>query len=112
MGPTGSEGVYTVDLVICVRARVVAAMFVLSGPNASLWCGIESKHVVVFPRTVALQSASRGIKGNVRMSSDSATCEVEAVRLRYGALWSLLVCRGLLEVHGGLLGSTECRGRL
>jgi len=87
-------------------------MFVLSGPNASLWCGIESKYVVVFPRTVVLRSASHGIEGKVEMSSDSATCKVEAVRLRYGVLGSLLVRRGLLEVFGGLLGSTEHRGRL
>ena len=70
-GPTGSEAVYTVDLVICARAHVVAAMFVLSGQNASLWCGIESKYVVVIPRTVALLSASRGIEGKVETSSDS-----------------------------------------
>jgi len=44
-GPTGSEAVYTVDLVICARAHVVAVMFVLSGPNAMLWCGIELKYV-------------------------------------------------------------------
>jgi len=67
----GSKAVYTVDLVICAHACVVAAMFVLSGPNASLWCGIESKYVVVIPRTVALRSASRGIEGKVEMSSDS-----------------------------------------
>ena len=53
-GPTGSEAVYTVDLVICARTHVIAAMFILSGPNASLWCKIKSKYVVVFPRTVAL----------------------------------------------------------
>ena len=68
----GSEAVYTVDLVICTRARVVATMFVLSGPNASFWCRIESKYVVVIPRTVALRSASCGIEGKVKMSSDRA----------------------------------------
>ena len=71
-GPTGSEAVYTVDLVICMCAHVVVAMFVLSGPNATLWGGIKSKYVVVFPRTVALRSASRGIEGKVKTSSDSA----------------------------------------
>ena len=50
----GSEAVYTVDLDICACTHIVAAMFVLSGPNASLWYGIESKYVVVIPRAVAL----------------------------------------------------------
>ena len=71
-GPTGPEAVYIVDLIICMRARVVAMMFVLSGPNAAVWCGIESKYVVVIPRTVALRSASRGIEGKVKTSSDRA----------------------------------------
>ena len=59
----GSEAVYTVDLVICMRTHIIATMFILSGPNAALWCGIKLKYVVVFSRTVALRTTSRGIKG-------------------------------------------------
>ena len=69
--PTGPEAVYTVDLGIYTCAHVIATMFILSGPNAALWCEIKSKYVVVIPRTVALRSASRGIKGKVETSSDS-----------------------------------------
>ena len=71
-GPTGSEAVYIADLVICMCACIVATMFVLSGPNAAMASDIKSKYVVVIPRTVALRSASRGIEGKVKTSSDRA----------------------------------------
>ena len=48
----------------------------------------------------------------VRLCANSMTREVEAERLRYGALWLLLVRRGVLEVRGCLLGLVEHRGRL
>jgi len=47
-------------------------MFVLSGPNAAMASDIKSKYVVVIPRAVALRSASCGIEGKVKTSSDRA----------------------------------------
>ena len=72
VGPTGSEAVYIVDLIVCMCACVVATMFVLSGPNAAMASDIKSKYVVVISRTAVLRSASRGIEGKVKTSSDHA----------------------------------------
>jgi len=72
VGPTGSQAVYIVDLVICMHAHVVVTMFILSGPNAAMVSDIKLKYVVVISRTVVFRSSSCGIKGKVKTSSDRA----------------------------------------
>jgi len=114
VGTTGSEAVYTVDLIICTCAHVVATMFVLSGPNAAMASDIKSKYVVVIPRTVALRSASRGIEGKVKTLSDRALI-ARCAKLRpkgsdlkrEGRFWFVGVYWRSLEVYLGRWSTGE-----